>query len=97
MDQSGKAKPVDDKAHKSYLRLMGIYEGDVEVGNDKEKPEFVQTFLFHFVDAHNMEYLAPVTCHEVYKDGVRKQLQRLKPLVLFLEDKMKQETNEMRH
>jgi hypothetical protein len=61
-----------------YIRLEGIYEADVEV----EPGKHIQAFLLCFTDLGGTQFMCPLTCKELYKDSMRKQLGRLTPLHL---------------
>jgi hypothetical protein len=76
-----KAKAEETKAPQVgqiYIRLDGIFEADVEV----EPGKHVNSFLLHFTDLSGQQFMCPLTCQELYKDSMRKQLGRLKPLHL---------------
>lgn len=61
-----------------YLRLEGIYKGDVQI----EKGKHVLSFLLHLKDLDGRLYIAPVTCQANHTEFVVKALQRIRPVVL---------------
>ena len=67
----------------NYLRLVSICEGDIETSQGK----YIQTFLFVCRDLNGKEFICPVYCHDNFKEGLRKNLSRLKPLILGEFDK----------
>jgi hypothetical protein len=74
--------PVAKRPADVYLRLEGIYEGDVKVTPTQQS----HAFMFHFNDLSGNGYLCPVYCEENQRDGVRKMLRRIKPLILTFTD-----------
>jgi hypothetical protein len=67
-----------EKERQVYLRLEGIYQGDVQI----EKGKHVSSFLLHLKDLDGRLYIAPIACQANYTESVVKALQRIKPVVL---------------
>lgn len=67
----------------NYLRLVSICEGDINTAEGN----YIQSFLFVCRGLDNKEYICPVYCHDNHKAGLRKALQRIKPLILGDYDK----------
>lgn len=64
---------------KIYLRLTGIYTGDIEL-----KP-LVRTecIIFHFKDLSGLEFICPTAISSpIYRDSVLKYLGKLLPIAL---------------
>lgn len=69
---------IDKGETAAYLRLVSVYEGDVEM----EPGQYISSFILKLVDLDGREFMCPVYTLENYRDGVRKSLQRIKPLIL---------------
>ena len=68
-----------------YLRLEGVYQGDIR--KDQNKDEYITAFLFHFTDMLGAMYIAPVTCAKDDFDNVQKVLSKIFPVIIaFLDD-----------
>ena len=67
----------------NYLRLVSICEGDIETSQGK----FIQSFLLVCRDLDGKEFICPIYCHDNYKENLRKNLSRVKPLILGEFDK----------
>jgi hypothetical protein len=75
----------DKKVEVSYLRLLGIYEGDVLV--DPEKKKYVHAFLIHCETVEKQRYICPVYTQPNHYESTKKAIGRLIPLLFAAFDK----------
>jgi hypothetical protein len=68
-----------------YLRLLGIFEADVQV----TETEHVNSFLFDMATVDGQEFLCPMCCPEEFKPLFRSHLGKLTPLCLYVEENKK--------
>ena len=67
-----------EEKKKLYLRLVSIFEGDIQVATQ----EYKKAFILYMKDLEGNEYTCPVCCLPIYVDTIRKSLSRVKPLYL---------------
>lgn len=85
-----KEEMAQQPKRKVYLRLISIFEGDIEVATK----QFRKSFMFYLKDIDGNEYIAPVTCAPNLEDSVRKYLSKIVPLYLA-EDNIQTEGSEI--
>lgn len=79
---SDEVKKLNIKQTGAYLKLLGIYEGNVSISDDQSK----DAFLIHVGSIDGVEFIVPVYVEPIYVDSVRNQLKRLRPLHLAFEN-----------
>lgn len=83
MDEVQKSNETEVQVPQVYLRLEGVYQGDVQMGESK----YITAMLFHLKDLNENMYLAPVTCKKEHFEEVRLALSRIFPIsIAFTED-----------